>query len=93
MYSNQLRPKGGAGGAAYWIPIIALYTGMRLEEIGQLLVSDIKCKNSIWYFDVNSSEDKQLKNKSSVRRVPIHYDLIELEFIKYMKEFTCLSEY
>jgi len=89
VYTNQLRPKGGAGGAAYWIPIIALYTGMRLEEIGQLLVGDVKCEDNIWYFDVNSSEDKQLKTKSSVRRVPIHYDLIELEFITYVKELEC----
>ena len=89
LYTNQLRPKGGAGAAAYWIPIIALYTGMRLEEIGQLLVGDVKCEDSIWYFDVNSSEDKQLKNKSSVRRVPIHYDLIEIGFITYVKALEC----
>jgi integrase len=89
VYTNQLRPQGGAGTAAYWIPIIALYTGMRLEEIGQLWVGDVKCENNIWYFDVNSSEDKQLKNKSSVRRVPIHYDLIELGFITYVKALEC----
>jgi integrase len=89
VYTNQLRPKGGAGEAAYWIPIIALYTGMRLEEIGQLLVSDIKCEDSIWYFDVNSFEDKKLKTKSSVRKVPIHHDLIKLEFITYINELEC----
>jgi len=83
VYTNQLRPKGGAGEAAYWMPIIALYTGMRLEEIGQLLVSDVRKDSDIWYFDINDSNKKKLKNKSSVRVVPIHQAIIDLGFIDY----------
>jgi integrase len=84
IYTKQSRPKGGCGEAAYWIPIVGLYTGMRLEEIGQLLITDIKQESDIWYFDINDSGGKQLKNKSSIRRVPIHQNLLDLGFIDYI---------
>ena len=70
-------------GSKYWIPLISLYSGARLEEIGQLLISDIKQKADIWYFDINDSNKKKLKNKSSVRVVPIHQAIIDLGFIDY----------
>jgi integrase len=62
-----------------WVPLIALYSGMRPNEICQLLTSDIKKIEGIWCFDVQDSHDKQhLKNASSARRVPIHSTLLEL---------------
>lgn len=83
IYTKHTRPKGGCGEAAYWIPIIGLYTGMRLEEIGQLLVSDVRREGGIRYFDINDSDGKQLKNKSSIRRVPIHKKLLDLGLVDY----------
>ena len=84
IYIEQSRPKGGCGEASYWIPIIGLYTGMRLEEIGQLLVTDIKQEGNIWYFDVNDFDSKQLKNKSSIRKIPIHQAVLDLGLIDYI---------
>ncbi len=52
------RPLGGGGDAAKWIPLIALFTGARLEEIGQLLVCDIKMSSSgIPYFSFKTIVD------------------------------------
>ncbi len=64
----------------YWIPLIALYSGMRLGEIVQLLVSDIKSDDGVTYFDIRrgEGEKKQIKTLSSIRRVPVHKTLIEL---------------
>lgn len=75
----------------YWIPIIALYTGMRQNEICQLYISDVKQEiinnnepeNVIWYFDLNEDGDKRLKTENSTRLVPLHPILIELGFIDY----------
>ncbi len=56
----------------YWIPIILVFTGCRLNEVSQLHIEDIKKvkKKNIWYFDINDdTEDKGLKNKSSRRVV------------------------
>ncbi len=84
IYTKQLRPKGGSGEASYWLPVIALYTGMRLEEIGQLLVQDIKQERGFWYFDVNAFDSKQLKSKPSIRKIPIHQAILNLGFINYI---------
>jgi integrase len=86
VYSEHARPIGGKGEAAYWMPLIALFTGARLEEIGQLLVSDIKQEKGIWLIDINAEQDKDVKNVTSIRKVPIHDKLLELGFIDYIKE-------
>jgi integrase len=56
----------------YWIPLIGLYSGMRLAEICQLYVEDIIKVDGCWCFDINGACDKQLKNDASVRVIPIH---------------------
>ena len=70
----------------FWIPLIALYSGMRLGEIVQLLVGDIKSEHGVAYFDIcrGEGEKKQIKTASSMRRVPIHKMLIELGLSEYV---------
>lgn len=41
VFTQGVRPRGGKGGAAYWLPLMLLFTGARPEEIAQLLVADI----------------------------------------------------
>jgi integrase len=53
----------------YWIPLIALYTGARLEELGQLEVTDLKQEGGLYYLDINSVGRKRLKTKASARRI------------------------
>ncbi|WP_170978673.1 site-specific integrase [Afipia massiliensis] len=72
----------------FWVPLIALYSGMRMGEIVQLLASDIKVESDIWYFDVSKGEGKSLKTISSKRRVPIHQLLIKMGFLKYVKSYA-----
>ncbi|MBZ9717048.1 site-specific integrase [Mesorhizobium sp. AD1-1] len=69
----------------FWVPLIALYSGMRMGEIVQLLVTDIKTQDGIAYFDVSTSEgeDKTLKTQSSVRKVPVHKVLLDLGLLDH----------
>ncbi|MCK1506324.1 site-specific integrase [Bradyrhizobium sp. 18] len=69
----------------FWVPLIAAYSGMRLGEIVQLLKSDVKQDNGIWYFDIRGGEDKSLKTASSKRRVPIHPLLLQCGLLDLMK--------
>ncbi len=69
----------------YWLPLIGLYSGMRLNEICQLVVSDIEKKENIWCFNVNDSDGKRLKTGASKRIIPIHSKIIELGFIDSIK--------
>lgn len=74
--------------AKYWVPLLGLLTGMRLGEIVQLAVTDIKHENGIPYIDVNKEEnDKRLKTASSARYVPIHPALVQLGFLDFVRGF------
>nr|WP_176223069.1 site-specific integrase [Aurantimonas sp. 22II-16-19i] len=68
----------------FWVPLIALYSGMRLGEIVQLLAGDIKQDKGIRYFDVSKGEDKTLKTGASARRIPVHSALIDAGFLDHV---------
>ena len=77
--------------AKFWIPIVALYTGARLEEIGSTLASEVRQQDGIWLFDIldRGDEDadahhRSIKNPQSRRVVPLHGKLIELGFLEYV---------
>ena len=80
--------------AYYWVPLIDLFSGCRINEICSLYVDNIiKIKGretgrDIWCFnlleEVNRS-DKRLKTASSRRFVPIHDEILKLDFLDYMK--------
>lgn len=69
----------------FWIPLIARYTGMRVDEICQLYVNDIRKVDGIWCFDINEKDDKKLKNLPSKRVIPVPPQLIELGFLEYVR--------
>jgi integrase len=73
--------------ARYWLPWILLYTGARRSEIDQLDLSDIRQDDTgVWFFDLRFNEEKgtRLKNESSIRRVPVHSQLIALGLLDYV---------
>ena len=70
----------------YFIPLVALLSGMRLAEIAQLYLEDIKAVDGVPVFDVNREKDKALKNISSRRIVPIHSTLLRLGLLEYAEE-------
>lgn len=91
------RPVGGAGEAAYWLPLLALYTGARQTELGQLHPDDVyeeaylgegDEEKSAWVmrFVENDERGQKVKNEGSERRVPIHADLIALGFLKVVAD-------
>ena len=87
VFTKGARPRGGGGEAAYWLPLLALWTGARLEELAQLEPSDIREERGLGhYFDINDEgTEKRVKNASSVRRVPVHPQLISLRFMEYVE--------
>lgn len=93
IYTENFRPKGGAGEASFWLPLMALFTGARLTELGQLLIEDIQEESGIRYLFIttDTSDDdedettvKSLKTESSRRRVPIHPELLRCGFMEYV---------
>ena len=70
----------------YFVPLIGMYSGARLNEICQLYVEDVKRFEGVWCFDINDERDKRLKTLSSRRLVPIHPRLAELGFLEYVEQ-------
>lgn len=68
-----------------WLPWICAYTGLRIEEAGQLTVEDFFTVQGRWFFRVSTSGRRSLKTASSERRIPVHPSLIKeglLDFVK-----------
>lgn len=86
VYSQGSRPKAGGGEASFWLPLIAYYTGARLEEMAQLLITDIKQEPGLgYYFHLTDDDDaKTLKTVASRRRVPIHAELLRCGLLYYV---------
>ena len=70
----------------FWVPLIAAFTGARLNEICQLHVSDIVEKKGVLFFWINDeTDDKRVKRAASRRWVPIHSTLIKLGFCDFVE--------
>lgn len=74
----------------FWLPLIGLYSAMRLNEMCQLKVADISVKKGIHVFvveecdDEDGPDDKSLKTDASIRIVPVHPELIKIGFLDYI---------
>lgn len=69
----------------YWIPLIALFQGMRLGEISQLFLEDFFVQEGLPCLDIAFNEEKKqrTKNFNSQRTIPIHSTLLKLGFFDY----------
>lgn len=72
----------------YWLPLIGLYSGARIEEICQLHLEDIHIEDGIWVFDINGKDKKKLKTQSSQRLIPIHQKLIGSGLLEHVKQLS-----
>ncbi|MEO9944047.1 hypothetical protein [Paraglaciecola sp.] len=75
---------------AHWYPKVALYSGMRLNELSALPLSHIRQDESgIWYFDLNGLD---VKNEASERTVPIAQYLLDLGILRYIDGLRAKGE-
>ena len=72
-----------------WVTLIAAYTGMRLEEIAQLSVADVREQKAngatITVIDIHNSGNNAIKNRASIRLVPVHSELVRAGFLDYVR--------
>jgi len=75
----------------FWTPLIAVWSGARLNEIGQLLRSDIRETDGIWCFHFTEDAEgdtKRLKTEAARRVVPVHPELGRVGFLDYVRTGT-----
>lgn len=71
----------------YWLPLLGLYTGARLNELCQLYLDDVVTINGVDCLHIRASRpDQKLKTVSSERLVPIHSKLKTLGFIEFIQK-------
>ncbi|MFC4294321.1 DUF6538 domain-containing protein [Novosphingobium tardum] len=65
----------------YWMPLIALYQGMRRGEIAQLRPQYFHVEDGIPLFEVRGD----LKNENARRLLPVHPELARLGFLDFVE--------
>jgi integrase len=85
--ARRIRPaKYAFENAMAWVPLIALFSGMRSNEICQMRVSDVQKKDGVWAFHVSAeTEGQSLKTEAARRIVPVHSELVACGFLDYLK--------
>jgi integrase len=83
-------------GAKRWIPWLLLWTGARLDEVAQLTKEDVRQDLSLvrelgqeagWYIDIHPGapgEGRRVKTAGSVRRVPLHQQVVDEGFVEWV---------
>ncbi|WP_083875963.1 site-specific integrase [Caenispirillum salinarum] len=65
----------------FWVPLISVLSGMRIEEICHLRVGDVRQEQDVWVFDIKWASG-HIKNDASKRLVPLHDELLRMGFIQ-----------
>jgi len=63
-----------------WLTVIGAYSGMRLNEICELDVEDVKERDGVVFFDLTSA-----KTEAGLRVVPVHSEILAAGFETYLK--------
>lgn len=71
----------------WWGPMLGLYTGARVNEIAQIYLDDVREVSGVWgIFLWKSGRGQKIKNKSSIRFVPLARPLLDAGFLDFVED-------
>lgn len=71
----------------WWVPMLGLYSGARVNELSQLYVADVETVNGIPGYHINKRfPGQKLKNKASKRFVPLAQPLLDAGFLDFVSD-------
>lgn len=83
----------------FWLPVLGLYTGARMEELCQLYVDDVRLVRDLWVLDFNENPDKKghpdkhLKTVHARRQTPLHPFIVkDLRFAEYCQHLKACGQ-
>jgi len=86
--SQRLRTEPGetdmSGTSWFWLPLLGLWTGARLNELCQLRVEDVDREGDILFLRLQEGSDTQRIKGGKKRNVPLHPELVRLGFPTYV---------
>jgi len=88
VFTQGVRPVAGGGEAAFWLPLLAIFTGARLNELAPMTVRDVKRDETSGLHYITVIEDiesgRSVKTEGSVRVVPVHPQLVRVGFLDFV---------
>jgi integrase len=87
VFREGSRPAGGRGEASFWLPLLGLFTGARLAELGQLSADDVSVIEGTTLIKISrdSKRGKSLKTDNAARAIPVHPELSRIGFLEYVE--------
>ncbi|MBM7049716.1 site-specific integrase [Rhizobium lusitanum] len=70
----------------YWVPLIALFSGMRLGEIVGLTVDDVEKTYGEHCFVLWETDEQEYKTPGSERVIPVHPELVRLGLLDLVEK-------
>ncbi|MBY8338411.1 site-specific integrase [Alteriqipengyuania sp. NZ-12B] len=71
----------------FWVPLLSLFCGLRLNEACQLLVADAQVLGEVLCLSISANDDqKSIKTAASQRTIPVHPELIEIGFASHVAD-------
>jgi integrase len=95
QFSAYSPPAGGKGARAipYWLPLMGLFTGARMGELGQLELDDLKVRDGVHVLDIHKEvKGSKVKTVNGVRQIPVHSELIRLGLLDYARDLRAAGE-
>jgi integrase len=90
LFTANEEPEGAKGAAGVWLPLLALFTGARRGEIAALKVENVQkdetTRTPLLFIIADRKAGKRVKTKTSERVVPVHPELVELGFLKFVED-------
>lgn len=87
FHSHDYRQHSFKKPSQFWMPLIGLYTGARIDELAALSLSAFRTEDGIpavMLSDVDTTDGG--KNEHSPRLVPIHQQLLGLGLLQYVEK-------
>ncbi|GEA49288.1 hypothetical protein VIN01S_00920 [Vibrio inusitatus NBRC 102082] len=81
LYGDRMRPREKPLDWKFWVPLIALTTGMRSDEIGALTLDSLIYEQGFWCIRIGEA-----KSDAGIRYFPIPESLINAGLIEYYKD-------
>lgn len=84
FHSDDYKTNTFKKSSQYWLPMLGLYTGARIDEIASLQLSEITELEGVWCYYMSSKEaNGGGKNDFAPRWVPIHPKVLEAGFLTF----------
>lgn len=87
FHSEQYRTNAFKKPSHYWLPLLGLYTGARLEELAGLHLSAFSTLRGIAVVLLSDEDTTDGgKNEFALRQVPLHQELINAGLLEYVEK-------